>query len=44
MIAEWNADLYPRLDPAMEWETAAGHAVVDGVGGTVTTMDGQSLI
>lgn len=28
MVAEGEADIYPRLGPTMEWDTAAGHAVV----------------
>ena len=28
MVAEGNADIYPRLGPTMEWDTAAGHAIV----------------
>jgi len=43
VVAEGKADLYPRLGPTMEWDTAAGHAVVEGAGGTVTTVDGQPL-
>ena len=34
-IAEGKADLYPRLGPTMEWDTAAGHALVRAVGKTV---------
>ncbi|MGW8312844.1 MAG: 3'(2'),5'-bisphosphate nucleotidase CysQ, partial [Desulfuromonadales bacterium] len=37
VVAEGKADLYPRLGPTMEWDTAAGHAVVEGAGGTVAT-------
>jgi 3'(2'), 5'-bisphosphate nucleotidase len=43
VVAEGKADLYPRFGPTMEWDTAAGHAVVEGAGGTVTTVDGQPL-
>jgi 3'(2'), 5'-bisphosphate nucleotidase len=43
VVAEGRADLYPRLGPTMEWDTAAGHAVVEAAGGTVTTLDGQPL-
>ena len=32
-IAEGLADVYPRLGPTCEWDTAAAHAVVLGVGG-----------
>jgi len=43
MVAEGKADLYPRLGPTMEWDTAAGHAVVVAAGGTVKTLEGQNL-
>jgi 3'(2'), 5'-bisphosphate nucleotidase len=42
-LAEGNADLYPRLGPTMEWDTAAGQAVLEAAGGTVRTMDGLEL-
>jgi 3'(2'), 5'-bisphosphate nucleotidase len=32
LIAEGKADIYPRLGPTMEWDTAAAHAVVNGAG------------
>ena len=38
-VAEGAADLYPRLGRTMEWDVAAGHAVVNAAGGTVTTID-----
>jgi 3'(2'), 5'-bisphosphate nucleotidase len=40
LVAEGIADLYPRLGRTMEWDTAAGHAVVVAAGGRVTTLDG----
>ena len=40
LVAEGRADIYPRLGDTMEWDTAAGHAVVRFAGGTVTTLDG----
>jgi 3'(2'), 5'-bisphosphate nucleotidase len=40
VIAEGEADVYPRLAPTMEWDTAAGHAVLLAAGGTVTDLDG----
>ena len=42
-IAEGIADLYPRLGRTMEWDTAAGHAVLVAAGGTVQTLDGRDL-
>lgn len=38
-VAEGAADLYPRFGPTMEWDTAAGHAVLLAAGGTVTLPD-----
>jgi 3'(2'), 5'-bisphosphate nucleotidase len=43
LVAEGVADLYPRLGRTMEWDTAAGHAVVLAAGGRVTTLDGAEL-
>lgn len=43
ILAEGAADLYPRMGPTMEWDTAAGHAVLIAAGGTVETLDGQPL-
>jgi 3'(2'), 5'-bisphosphate nucleotidase len=44
MIAKGEADLYPRLGQTTEWDTAAGHAVLAAAGGTVTTLDGATLL
>jgi 3'(2'), 5'-bisphosphate nucleotidase len=43
LIAAGKADLYPRLGPTMEWDTAAGHAVLAAAGGRVVTLDGAPL-
>ncbi len=43
LVAEGIADIYPRLGRTMEWDTAAGHAVVVAAGGRVTTLDGAEL-
>ena len=43
VIAEGKADLYPRLGPTMEWDTAAGHAIVTAAGGRVETEQGENL-
>jgi len=32
LIAEGRADLYPRIGPTMEWDTAASHAIIEGAG------------
>ncbi len=41
LIAEGRADIYPRLGQTMEWDTAAGQAIVEAAGGAVHTLDGQ---
>ena len=38
-VAEGKADVYPRLGRTMEWDTAAGHAVLLGAGGAVNRLD-----
>jgi 3'(2'), 5'-bisphosphate nucleotidase len=43
-IAEGTADLYPRLAPTHDWDIAAGHAIVQAAGGTVTDPDGSPLV
>jgi 3'(2'), 5'-bisphosphate nucleotidase len=43
LVADGEADLYPRLGPTMEWDTAAGHAVLLAAGGSVITLDGAPL-
>lgn len=43
-VAEGSADLYPRLAEIMEWDTAAGHAVVVAAGGSVRTLAGADLL
>jgi 3'(2'), 5'-bisphosphate nucleotidase len=44
LIAAGRADLYPRTGRTMEWDTAAGHAVVRFAGGSVTDMAGRELL
>ena len=41
MIASGEADLYPRFGRTMEWDTAAGDAVLRAAGGMTTTLDGS---
>jgi 3'(2'), 5'-bisphosphate nucleotidase len=43
LLAEGNADLYPRFGATCEWDTAAGQAVLEAAGGQVTRMDGHRL-
>jgi 3'(2'), 5'-bisphosphate nucleotidase len=42
-IAEGAADIYPRHGPTMEWDIAAGQAILEAAGGSVLTPDGSSL-
>lgn len=44
LVAEGTADIYPRHGPTMEWDTAAGHAIVNAAGGSVTRLDGTPLL
>lgn len=43
LLAEGSADLYPRLSPTCEWDTAAGHAVLLAAGGRVDGLYGAPL-
>jgi 3'(2'), 5'-bisphosphate nucleotidase len=43
LVADGSADLYPRLGPTSEWDTAAAHAVVCAAGGRVCDLQGQDL-
>ncbi|MFI4973786.1 MAG: 3'(2'),5'-bisphosphate nucleotidase CysQ [Caulobacterales bacterium] len=43
-IAEGAADIYPRHGPTMEWDTAAGHAVLIAAGGQVATPEGEPFV
>ena len=40
MLADGKADIYYRHGPTMEWDTAAGQAVLEGAGGTVSNLEG----
>lgn len=42
-IAEGQADIYPRLGPTSQWDTAAGHCVLEVAGGSVIDLQGESL-
>jgi 3'(2'), 5'-bisphosphate nucleotidase len=44
LVAESKADVYPRLGPTSEWDTAAAQCVVEVAGGHVTDMRGKPLI
>jgi 3'(2'), 5'-bisphosphate nucleotidase len=41
VVAQGQADIYPRIGTTMEWDTAAGQAVLTAAGGRVTTLEGQ---
>ena len=43
-IAEGSADIYPRHGPTMEWDVAAGQAVLEAGGGTFVTHEGQPFV
>jgi 3'(2'), 5'-bisphosphate nucleotidase len=42
-VADGSADIYPRLAPTCEWDTAAAQAVLEGAGGYVYDTQGQPL-
>ncbi len=39
LLANGTADIYPRFAPTMEWDTAAGHAIVKAAGGNVINYE-----
>ena len=44
LVATGEADIYPRVGRTMEWDTAAGHAVLTGAGGHVVRFDDHSQL
>jgi 3'(2'), 5'-bisphosphate nucleotidase len=45
LVAEGNADVYPRYAPTMEWDTAAGQAICNAVGiEVISKLTNQSLL
>lgn len=44
LVAAGEADIYPRHGRTMEWDTAAGHAVLLAAGGSMTTIDGRPFV
>lgn len=44
LLAAGDADIYPRFGRTMEWDTAAGHAILSAAGGYVTNIDGTPFI
>ncbi|HEY8117722.1 MAG TPA: 3'(2'),5'-bisphosphate nucleotidase CysQ [Methylophilaceae bacterium] len=43
LVAEGKADVYPRLGPTSEWDTAAAQCVLELAGGSLVDMDGQAF-
>ena len=41
LVAEGTADVYPRLGPTSEWDTAAGQCVLEQAGGAVLDFSGR---
>ena len=44
MIAEGAGDVYPKFSETMEWDIAAGHAIIKAAGGDVCNRSGESII
>jgi 3'(2'), 5'-bisphosphate nucleotidase len=44
LLARGDADIYPRFGPTCEWDTAAGQAILESAGGSVTQLDGSPMI
>jgi len=44
LLADGQADIYPRYGPTMEWDTAAGEAILRAAGGTVLSEDGRQHV
>ena len=43
LVAEGSADIYPRVGPTSEWDTAAGQCIVEAAGGVVVDLEGKTL-
>ena len=44
LVAEGNAEIYPRIGPTMEWDIAAGHVIVTESGGSILKADNTDLV
>ena len=43
LIAEGDADLYPRFGPTSEWDIAAGHIILNEAGGKISTFENSEI-
>jgi len=43
-IAQGRADYYLRRGPTMEWDTCAGHAILEAAGGSISNLEGGPLV
>ena len=44
LIAEGDADIYPRLGPTSEWDIAAGHIILEEAGGSISNLDKNKIL
>jgi 3'(2'), 5'-bisphosphate nucleotidase len=44
LVAAGEGDIYPRFGNTMEWDIAAGHAILSAAGGRITTEDGEPML
>ena len=44
LIADGNADLYPRFGPTNEWDIAAGHIILNEAGGSIESTDKKEIV
>ena len=44
LVAAGEADIYPRHGRTMEWDIAAGHAILAAAGGSLTTLEGKPFV
>ena len=44
ILAEGEADIYPRLGPTSEWDIAAGHIILEEAGGKLKTIDNKDIL
>ena len=44
LLAEGDADIYPRLGPTSEWDIAAGHIILEEAGGTIKNINNNKIL